>query len=123
MADPFRDILPSLTVSKTPLEGLETGYPDFVVNRALSYNPEDIYYVNLINQCPDLPGKVKYLFLLNTLKRGRRPFNKWGKPVKHDGLEAVKQYYSCSSRKALEVINLLTEEELDHIIKKMKKDD
>ncbi len=50
----------------------EKSYNPFIVNLALSYHPDSILAANVVNIHSDLPKRVQYLFLLNTLRPRKR---------------------------------------------------
>ena len=92
----------------------ERDYVPFVVNRSLSYFPETLLHVNLINQYPDLEKKLQFHFLLNSIRPGKR-FSKWVKKEENADLELVMQHYSYSVDKAKQALPLLSNEQLSII--------
>ena len=92
----------------------ERDYVPFVVNRSLSYFPETLMHVNLINQLPDLDKKLQFHFLLNSIRPGKR-FSKWVKKEEDADLQLVMQHYGYSVDKAKQVLPLLSNEQLSII--------
>lgn len=92
----------------------EASYLPFVVNRCLSYFPDTIFQANEMNGSHIIDHKLQFDYLLNAVKRRKR-FSPWLKPEKPDDLEAVKQYYSYSNRRAIEALVLLTPEQVERI--------
>lgn len=122
MADLFKEILPSILQTKQHClhtEVDERQYPHFIVGRALSQFPDTVFYANAVNFYPNLDNKLKYEFLLNTVKPYRRPFSKWAKKVEPVDLEVVKQYYGYSDAKALAALRILTAEQIDSLKKEL----
>jgi len=122
MADLFKEILPSILKTKEHClhtEQDERQYPHFVVNRALSQFPDTVFFANAVNYYPSLDNRLKYDFLLNTIKPYRRPFSKWAKRVEPVDLEVVKQYYGYSDAKALDALRILTTEQINSLKKEL----
>jgi len=92
----------------------ERDYVPFVVNRSLSYFPETLMHVNLINQYPDLDKKLQFHFLLNSIRPGKR-FSKWVKKEEDADLQLVMLHYGYSVDKAKQVLPLLSNEQLSII--------
>jgi hypothetical protein len=124
MADLFKEILPSILQTKQHClhtEQDEKSYPHFVVGRALSQFSDCVFFANLINQYPNLDNKLKYDFLLNTIKPYRRPFTKWAKKVETVDLAVVKEYYGYSDAKALDALRILTPDQINSLKRELEK--
>ena len=118
----FFDFLNSINDSKEdllkkdPLS--EKDYNSFMVNRGLSYFGDTILYANEMNSRTDIPKKWQYEFYLYGIKKKRR-FSKWHKKdVNGEDLKLIMQEYQYSTKRALEVLSLLTEEQLQVIREK-----
>ena len=121
MTDLFRDIIPSILHTKKNVLDEEKSYTGFVVNRALSFHYDCVLQANEMNRFPNLPGKLQYQYLLNTVRGYKRPFRKWEKRETIDDLEAVKEYYNYSYEKAKEALVLLDAAQLEKIRKAIHK--
>ena len=124
MADLFKEILPSILQTKKYAlltEQDERQYPHFIVGRALSQFSDTVLLANAMNYYPNLDNKLKYDFLLNTVKPYRRPFSKWAKKVEPVDLAVVKEYYGYSDAKALEALRILTPDQIDSLKKELDK--
>lgn len=126
MSNPF-DYLNSINSTKQNMmrgsendELSEKQYNAFMVNRGLSYFQDTIALANEMNMRPDLDNKMQYEFLLN-LVRQRKRFSKWHKKDENQKVELIAEYYNCSQRKALEIINTLTEKQVEIICQQMLK--
>lgn len=97
----------------------EKSYPHFIVGRALSQFADTVFFANAVNYYPNLDNKLKYDFLLNTVKPYRRPFSKWAKKVEPVDLEVVKAYYGYSDAKAIEALRILTPEQINSLKKEL----
>lgn len=101
-------------------EEWEKKYPPFVVNKCVYPFQDTIMLVNEINQLPHLDKKLQFDFLLNSV-RSRRRFTPWLKANKLDNLEDVKEYYNYSNEKAKQALDILTDEQIATIKKKLNK--
>lgn len=120
--NPF-DFLNSINDNKKNLivdDLSEKAYAPFMVNRSLSYFQDTVLMANEMNINHHIDNKLQYDFLLN-LVRKRKRFSKWYKQEKHADVDAVKEYYGYSTEKAMQVLPLLSTEQLTHIKKKIYK--
>ena len=93
----------------------EQGYKSFLVNRSLSYHKDCVFYANEMNRYHHLDTKLQNDFLLNTIRKSKRPFAKWVKAEKSEDIECIKMVYGISNSKAKEVLQILTKEQLQKI--------
>jgi hypothetical protein len=124
VADLFKEILPSILKTKKSVmltEQDEKSYPHFIVGRALSQFADCVFFANAVNYYPGLDNKLKYDFLLNTVKPYRRPFSKWAKKVETVDLAVVKEYYGYSDAKALDALRILTPDQINSLRKELDK--
>tara|TARA_R100000008_G_C3584453_1_gene171117 strand:+ start:1018 stop:1410 length:393 start_codon:yes stop_codon:yes gene_type:complete len=118
MPSKLSDFIKSINSTKKKMEELdedfettEKEYYPFVVNRCLSYFPDTIMQVNAMNTNGHLSKKMQYDFLVGSIRKRSR-FHKWAKKDKDKRLSAICEYYQISSRKASEVINILTTDQI-----------
>ena len=121
----LKDYLKAINQSKEKLmdgddEEWENKYPPFIVNKCLSPFPDTIQLVNEMNQLPHLDKKLQFDFLINSL-RPRKRFTPWIKAKKLDNLEYVKEYYGYSNEKAKTALEILNDEQISAIKKKLNK--
>jgi len=76
--------------------------------------------VNEINQLPNVDKKMQFDFLLNSL-RPRKRFTPWLKATKLENLEYVKEFYGYSNVKAKAALDILSEEQISAIRKRLYK--
>ena len=98
----------------------ESEYEPFLINRALSYYQDCILYANEMNRRFELETRLQYHYLLNTIRKRKR-FAKWIKPEKIDDLKIVMEYYQVSRAKAEEYLNIISENDIAILRKKMNK--
>jgi hypothetical protein len=115
MTDLFKEILPSILKTKEYVLEQESDYVPFIINKALSYHDDCIFYANQMNIMFDLDKKLQYDYFINSIRAKKRSFVQWSKPEKESDLESVKMYFGYSDAKAREALKLLTDEELEMI--------
>jgi hypothetical protein len=101
-------------------EDWEKKYPPFIVNKCVAPFPDTIMLVNEINQLPHLDKKLQFDFLINSL-RPRKRYTPWLKAMKLENLEYVKEYYGYSNEKAKSALDILTDEQISTIKRKLYK--
>ena len=104
-------------VEKEPLS--EKEYIPFVVNKCLSYFPDTIFYANQINVRPGLDKKMQYDYLRLSVSKRKR-FSKWFKEEKNDNIKLIQEYYGYSYRRAKEVLECLTDDNIRTIKDSLK---
>ena len=90
-------------------------YPAYIINRCLSMFWDTLPEANEMNGYHFLSNKVQFDFLLNSIRKKKRFGGRWLKQAKLKNLEYVKEYYGYSNEKAREAINILTDEQIEHI--------
>jgi len=113
------DYINAINTTKSPLldtedEQVEKGYAPFVVNRCLSYFPDTILQSNYMNLFPHLEKKMQFDYFLHSI-RPRKRFSKWLKNEENENLEIIKRHYNYSNKKAREVIELLSDEQIQSL--------
>ena len=113
------DYINAINTTKSPLldtedEQVEKGYAPFVVNRCLSYFPDTILQSNYMNLFPHLEKKMQFDYFLHSI-RPRKRFSKWLKTEQNENLEIIKRHYNYSNKKAREVIELLSDEQIQSL--------
>ena len=98
----------------------EKKYSPFIVNRGLSFFMDTIFQVNEMNRNHHLDSRLQFDYLLNSIRKKKR-FSRWLKPEKDSDIDVIKEYYSCSYRKAQEIAQILSGEQLSLIYKCIKR--
>jgi hypothetical protein len=118
----LKDWLNSINMTKKNLieddSSVIKDYPPYIVNRCLSGHLDCIFYANEMNIYNSLPKDMQYSFYLNSLRKKKR-FSPWIRKDKIKNLECVKRYYGYSDQKALQVLKILSNEQLNFIEKKL----
>lgn len=109
---PF-DIINSVTHNKKRIidSNNEKEYTAFMVNRGLSNFIDTIVYAQEMNVNHQLDPLLQYDYHLHSIRPKKR-FSKWHKKVKDEDLEAVMKYYSYNRNRALEVMKILTKDQI-----------
>lgn len=120
MSNPFDYVNQILQGKKNLIvdEITEKEYNPFLTNRSLSYHYDCVLFANEMNQRHFLDKKLQNSFLINTVRSRKRPFAKWIKSEKSENIECIKKYFNYSDMRALEVMNLLSEEQIQKIKEK-----
>jgi Bacteriophage clamp loader A subunit len=126
MADLFKEIIPSILQTKEYAlltEQDEKSYSAFMVNRALSFHRDTVLWANEMNRFTSLDNKLKYDFLINTIRAQKRPYSKWHKKAQSRDLSVVKEYYGYSDAKAEEALKILSDDQIAELKKQLYKGD
>ena len=92
------------------------GYNPFLTNRAFAMHMDTILIAEEMNQASDLDPMLQFDFYYYAVRKGRR----FGFPKKVEtdaNLELVMEHYKYSKEKAAAALRLLTEEQLQAILK------
>jgi hypothetical protein len=120
----FKDIIPALQKTKVDLradDGFAKTYAPFMVNRAMSNSVDCAMAANEMNQRHFLDKDVQFRYYLNTLRAWKRPWSPWSKKDTAPHLDAVKEYFGYSERKALAALQVLTDDQLANIVESVSK--
>jgi hypothetical protein len=110
----LKDILKSINLTKDAdlIDSFnESDYPAWVVNRAMSFYPDTILQVNEMNQRSAIPKILQYKYLLNSVRKKNR-YSPWLKVKADPDVAVIKEYYGYSTRKAKEMMPLISKESL-----------
>ena len=112
---PF-DFVKSVNVGRDDLfETGRTDYNAFLVNRALSYFSDTVFFANEMNKCSHLTPKMQYDFLRHIVhKRNRFKSTKWSKTS--EDIKTVASYFGYTYKKAQQAILILG----DDLVKRIK---
>ena len=95
-------------------------YNPYLSNMAFSYAMDTVLLANEMNYFHGLPPECQFDFLYAGIRKGNR-WNKWYKEQEVPHLEAVMEYYKYSKKKALEALQVLTQENIRDILKSQEK--
>ena len=92
----------------------ESKYPPFIVNKSLSYFTDTVLYANEMNRHAHLDNRLQYDYYVHAVRKRKR-FSRCDKNEKSDKFDLLKEYYGYSDRKINEIMDLISDEELDTI--------
>ena len=124
MPDLFKEIVPSILQTKKNVFENDPDLKDynpFIINRALSFHPDCIPYVEEMNRLHFLDKDMQYQYFINTIRPMKRKFAPWQKSQVEKDIECVKEYFGYSNKKAREAMRILTNEQIDEIKRKTDK--
>lgn len=109
---PF-DFVRSVTETKENIyyEGSDSFYIPFIINRALSNQPDCLFAANEINKFRDVPKKTQYEYYFHLLDKRRR-YGAWAKNEKNSDVELIMAVYGYNRQRAEHTLPLLNEEQL-----------
>lgn len=98
----------------------EKKYNPYLTNKALSYFNDTLGHANRMNMLYHLDNKLQYHYYLNIV-RPRQRRSKWHKkPQQNEDIEAIKEYYGYNNKKAEDVLNILSTEQIRTIKNRVK---
>lgn len=97
----------------------DSTYPKFLINRAMSYFADTIMFANVANSMlSNVPNSSHFDFYRYAVGKKKR-FSKWAKPISNETIDLLCQYYQINMTKAIEVTQILTEEQIHSLQQKM----
>ena len=118
----LKDWLNSINFNKENLmedPDAKKDYSPYIINRCLSGNLDCIMFVNEMNINHHLDKDLQYSFYLNTVRKRKR-FSPWLRKDKIEDLDYVKRYYGYSNEKALQVLKILSNEQINFIKQRLE---
>jgi len=98
----------------------EKAYNSFMVNRSLSYFPDTVLAANEMNIHHQVDSRLQFDFLINIIRKRKR-FSKWDKKKNNSDVEVIKEYYGYNEEKALQVLSIISTDQLNELHKKVYK--
>lgn len=120
----LKDYLYSINQSKKnilkedPIQ--ENNYSPFLINKCFSFHIDSVLYANEMNKNYHIDKKLQYDFYINSLKPRKR-YSPWIKKQSIENIELVQEYYGYSYNKAIESLNILSNDDLKEIKKLLNK--
>jgi hypothetical protein len=68
-----------------------------------------------------IDNKLQFDYFINSIRKKFRQSGKWLKAEQIDEIDLIKEYYNYSNPKAKEILNLLSEEDIEFIKRKLRK--
>lgn len=90
----------------------------FMLNRAMSNNFDTVFYAEEANGFKNVGLYEQYLFYFFSIPKKKR-YGKWEKKAeRHQHLKLIMDTYLVSEKKALEYLDVLTEDQLNTLIER-----
>ena len=115
--DPI-EFLKSINYTKEDLMTDETEkcYVPYLINHFLSGTVDTVLYANEMNTRQFMDVRMQYDYLRLSVRKNKR-FSKWLKKEKPEKIEALKTFFNYSTRRAEEISSLISDDDLEAIIK------
>lgn len=116
------DLLKNINYTKEWVDVEERGidYMPFLVNRTLSYGRDSIMYAQEMNVLANLDKQLHFDYFINILRKTKR-FNKGFDRSKDELVKLVMEYYGYTYQKSVEILPLITDEQISEIKIKLHK--
>lgn len=124
MPDLFKEIVPSILQTKKNVFEEDPDLKDynpFIINRALSFHPDCIPYVEEMNRLHFLDKDMQYQYLMHSIRPMKRKFAPWQKAEVEKDIEYIKEYFGYSNKKAREALKILNKDQINYIKQKTDK--
>ena len=119
----LKDWLNSINLNKENLMEIDPTskkhYAPYIINRCLSGHLDCVLLVNEMNKYHFIDKDLQYSFYLNTVRKRKR-FSPWLRKDKINDLDYVKKYYGYSNQKALQVLKILSHEQINFIKQRLE---
>ena len=119
----LKDWLNSINLSKKNLikedPDSERKYAPFIINKCMSGHLDTVLLANEMNMNHSLAKSLQYDFFLNSVRKKKR-FSPWLRKDKIKDLDVVKSYYGYSNEKTIQVLRILTSEQIAFIRSKLE---
>ncbi|MCH2380746.1 MAG: DNA polymerase clamp loader subunit A [Nitrososphaerales archaeon] len=102
-------------------EIIEAGYQPYRINKFLSQHIDCLFLANDMNFHNHIDNKLQFDYFINTIRKKFRQSSKWLKAEQVDEIDLIKEYYNYNNSKAKEVLNLLSEKDIEFIKRKLRK--
>ena len=118
---PF-DVVTDISSGKKKLidSSNEKLYNAFIINRALSYFPDTVFYAQEMNINHHLDNLLQHDFLFHLIRKAKR-FSKWSKKDKVSYIEIVQEYFKYSNKRAEEALKILSKKDISEIKKRLER--
>lgn len=98
----------------------EKEYNPWMVNKALSFGPDTLFYANDMNMNYSLDKRLQYDYLFHSVRKAKR-YNKWIKTENDSRVNMIATYFNMSLQKAKSALRILSEEQIGMIEKQQEK--
>lgn len=116
------EFLKSINYTKEDLMSDETekSYVPYLINHFLSGTVDTVLYANEMNTRQFMDVRMQYDYLRLSIRKNKR-FSKWLKKEKPEKIEALKTFFNYSTRRAEEISQLISDDDIEEINKSMNR--
>lgn len=93
-----------------------SAYSPYLINKYFSFFPDTLFLAQQMNLNPDLRESDQYCFYINTIRPKKR-YHKWLKKNNSQAYMMVRKHYGYDDRKTKQALKVLSDEQIDTIIK------
>lgn len=93
----------------------------FIIIKAISFYPDCTPLCNEASKLTKFGPKIQYDFLFTVIEKKKRIKKKWPKRIDDDRLPLIQKHYNFNRLRAHEAMHILTEKQVNSIVKKMNK--
>ena len=98
----------------------KSSYIPILINKSLSFNISTLFHANMMNLNHNLPERLQYDYYFHVLPQ-QRIQAKWVKEEKIKDIEYIMEYYNYSYTKAKEALDVLNDDQIKTIKKRLDK--
>jgi len=99
---------------------LKSDYKPYIINRCLSYFPDTIFYANEMNLKNSCDPMMQFDYYLGSVRKRKR-YSPWLKKENSPEIEAIKEYFDCSDKKAREHNRIFPQDIKDDLLDRLEK--
>lgn len=120
---PF-DVVKAIKLKQGKYEDFDPSlYNPYIINKSLSYDLKSLFQANEVNRQIPLPHKALFEFYINSIASKIGGYQPWAKPQKIEELPLICEFFEVSLDKGREILNLLSDAQIEIIINKVKDKD
>ena len=94
----------------------------YIMNRAMTFNTDTLFFSDEASMFQNVPSYAHYLFYFYSIEKKKYRPGRWEKKTDpSENLDAIKEAYNVSTERALEYLDILTEEQIEEIKTKQSK--
>ena len=122
--DTFKEVLPAIMKTKERIvnDDNENSYNSWLVNKAMSYFPDTIFYANEANRLySSMPKQAQFDLYLAVVKPKYRQYTKWPKLEADEVIDALMELNGFSRKKASAAARVLNMSQIEALMKTLDK--
>lgn len=118
---PF-EFVNSITETKEDIfQGNETSYNRFIIDKALSFNSDCLFFVAELAKYPNIPDNAHYQFYLNSISKKKRYSGWTKKDTISDDVSLIMEAFGYSTEDAMTALEVMSDKQVLDLKEKMSK--